>query len=62
LARTVYVLTCTPYMTVCIVIVISLPSIQYIHLLYIWFWPTLVMSNEWELAISYGVARNVSMG
>ena len=49
-------------MTVCIVIVISLPSIQYIHLLYIWFWPTLVMSNEWELAISYGVARNVSMG
>jgi hypothetical protein len=33
--------TCTPYMTV--YLVISLPKIPYIHRIYIWFWPTLAM-------------------
>ena len=31
----------TPFMTV--YLVISLPKIPYIHRIYIWFWPTLLM-------------------
>jgi hypothetical protein len=33
----------TPYMTV--YLVTSLPKIPYVHRIYIWFWPTLVISG-----------------